>query len=126
MFAPTTDRSSSPRRYAIGSLPSALKRPTSSLANPWGNGYWQSFNSKLRDELLNGETFFSLAEAQVLIEAWRRHFNAVRPHSALEYRPPAPEAVIPRSGNIVPWTSAPALEGVRSPNPSIASGPPMN
>ena len=72
MFAPTTDRSSSPRRYAIGSLPSALKRPTSSLANPWGNGYWQSFNSKLREELLNGEIFFSLAEAQVLIEAWRR------------------------------------------------------
>lgn len=79
MFALTTDRSSSPRRYAIGSLPSALKRPTSSLANPWGNGYWQSFNSKLREELLNGEIFFSLAEAQVLIEAWRRQFNAVRP-----------------------------------------------
>ena len=94
--------------------------------SPWENGYCESFNSKLRDELLNGETFFSLAEAQVLIEAWRRHFNAVRPHSALKYRPPAPEAVIPRSGNIVPWTSAPALEGVRSPNPSIASGPPMN
>ena len=94
--------------------------------SPWENGYCESFNSKLRDELLNGETFFSLAEAQVLIEAWRRHFNAVRPHSALKYRPPAPEALIPRAGNIVPWASAPALEGVRSPNPSIASGPPMN
>ena len=94
--------------------------------SPWENGYCESFNSKLRDELLNGETFFSLAEAQVLIEAWRRHFNTMRPHSALKYRPPAPEAVIPRSGNIVPWASAPALEGVRSPNPSIASGPPMN
>ena len=46
------------------------------------NGYCQSFNSKLRDELLNGELFFSLAEAQVLIETWRRHFNAVRPHSS--------------------------------------------
>lgn len=92
MFAPTTDRSSSPRRYAIGSLPSALKRPTSSLANPWGNGYWQSFNSKLREELLNGEIFFSLAEAQVLIEAWRRQFNAVRP--AVQ---PAPYAVFGRS-----------------------------
>ena len=76
--------------------------------SPWENGYCESFNSKLRDELLNGETFFSLAEAQVLIEAWRRHFNTMRPHSALKYRPPAPEAVIPRSGNIVPWASAPA------------------
>ena len=94
--------------------------------SPWENGYCESFNSKLRDELLNGETFFSLAEAQVLIETWRRHFNAVRPHSALKYRPPAPEAVIPRSGNIVPWASAPALEGARSPNPTMASGPPMN
>ncbi|KAK0361359.1 hypothetical protein LTR94_023645 [Friedmanniomyces endolithicus] len=89
--------------------------------SPWENGYCESFNSKLRDELLNGETFFSLAEAQVLIEAWRRHFNAVRPHSALKYRPPAPEAVIPRSGNIAPWASAPALEGARSPNPTMAS-----
>ena len=94
--------------------------------SPWENGYCESFNSKLRDELLNGETFFSLAEAQVLIEAWRRHFNTMRPHSALKYRPPAPEAVIPRSGNIVPWASAPALEGARSPNPTMASGPPMN
>ena len=94
--------------------------------SPWENGYCESFNSKLRDELLNGETFFSLAEAQVLIETWRRHFNAVRPHSALKYRPPAPQAVIPRSGNIVPWASAPALEGARSPNPTMASGPPMN
>jgi len=93
--------------------------------SPWENGYCESFNSKLRDELLNGETFFSLAEAQVLIEAWRRHFNTMRPHSALKYRPPAPEAVIPRSGNIVPWASAPALEGARSPNPTMASGPPM-
>ena len=94
--------------------------------SPWENGYCESFNSKLRDELLNGETFFSLAEAQVLIEAWRRHFNTMRPHSALKYRPPAPEAVIPRSGNIAPWASAPALEGARSPNPTMASGPPMN
>lgn len=74
--------------------------------SPWENGYCESFNSKLRDELLNDETFFSLAEAQVQIEAWRRRFNAVRPHSALKYRPPVPEAVIPRSRNIVPWASA--------------------
>ena len=94
--------------------------------SPWENGCCESFNSKLRDELLNGEIFFSLAEAQVLIESWRRHFNAVRPHSALRYRPPAPEAVIPRGGRIVPWASAPAHEGARSPNPNMASEPAMN
>ena len=51
-------------------------------------------NSKLRDELLNGEIFTTLREAQVLIENWRRHYNAVRPHSSLRYRPPAPEAIL--------------------------------
>jgi transposase InsO family protein len=61
--------------------------------SPWENGYCESFNGSLRDELLNGEIFYSLAEAQILIEAWRRHYNTVRPHSSLEYRPPAPEAV---------------------------------
>ena len=53
----------------------------------------ESFNGKLRDELLNGEVFNTLREAQVLIEGWRRHYNGVRPHSALMYRPPAPETV---------------------------------
>ncbi|WP_447953423.1 IS3 family transposase [Sphingopyxis chilensis] len=61
--------------------------------SPWENGYCESFNGSLRDELLNGEIFYSLTEAQILIEAWRRHYNTVRPHSALGYRPPAPEAV---------------------------------
>ncbi|MEQ8311126.1 MAG: IS3 family transposase [Sphingopyxis sp.] len=61
--------------------------------SPWENGYCESFNGSLRDELLNGEIFYSLAEAQILIEAWRRHYNTVRPHSSLGYRPPAPEAV---------------------------------
>src|SRR5271170_4769379 len=89
--------------------------------SPGENGYCESFNSKLRGELLDGEIFFSLAEAQVLIEAWRRHFNAVRPHSSLNYRPPAPEAIIARIGTIVPWASAPALGGARSPNPTVAS-----
>ena len=60
--------------------------------SPWENGYSESFNGSLRDELLNGEIFYSLAEARVLIEAWRRHYNTVRPHSSLGYRPPAPEA----------------------------------
>ncbi len=62
--------------------------------SPWENGYNESFNGKLRDELLNGEIFYSLREAQVIIEAWRRHYNTIRPHSALGYRPPAPEAIL--------------------------------
>lgn len=63
--------------------------------SPWENGYNESFNGSLRDELLNGEIFYSLAEAKVLIEAWRRHYNTVRPHSSLGYRPPAPETATP-------------------------------
>jgi transposase InsO family protein len=61
--------------------------------SPWENGYVESFNGKLRDELLNGEIFYSVKEAKVLIESWRRHYNTVRPHSSLGYRPPAPEAI---------------------------------
>ena len=61
--------------------------------SPWENGYIESFNGKLRDELLNGEVFTTLLEAKVLIERWREHYNSVRPHSSLGYRPPAPEAV---------------------------------
>ncbi len=63
--------------------------------SPWENGYVESFNGKLRDELLNGELFYTLTEAQVLIERWRRHYNQRRPHSSLGYRPPAPEAIQP-------------------------------
>ena len=71
------------------------RRPPGS---PWENGYNESFNGKLRDELLNGEIFYTLKEAQILIERWRWEYNTVRPHSALRYRPPAPEAIalIPR------------------------------
>ena len=58
--------------------------------SPWENGYCESFNGKLRDELLNGEIFYSLKEARIVIEQWRRHYNQKRPHSALGYRPPAP------------------------------------
>ena len=63
--------------------------------SPWENGYNESFNGKLRDELLNGEIFYTLKEAKVLIEQWRRHYNTIRPHSALGYRPPAPAAILP-------------------------------
>jgi len=62
--------------------------------SPWENGYVESFNGRLRDELLNGEMFYTLKEAKVMIEQWRVHYNTVRPHSALGYRPPAPQAVI--------------------------------
>ena len=60
--------------------------------SPWENGYVESFNGKVRDELLNPEIFDTVLEAQVLTERWRRVYNTVRPHSSLDYRPPAPEA----------------------------------
>jgi len=64
--------------------------------SPWENGYNESFNGKLRDELLNREIFYSLKEAQILTERWRREYNTIRPHSSLGYRPPTPEAIMPR------------------------------
>jgi len=64
--------------------------------SPWENGYCESFNGKLRDECLNGEIFYSLKEAQVVIEQWRVQYNTVRPHSSLGYRPPAPQAILPK------------------------------
>ena len=75
--------------------------------SPWENGYNESFNGKLRDELLNGEVFYSLAEAAVLVEQWRREYNTVRPHSACGGFPPAPEAIKPS-----PWfLRMPVLHG---------------
>jgi transposase InsO family protein len=62
--------------------------------SPWENGYNESFNGRLRDEFLNGEVFYTLKEAQVMIEHWRHHYNHVRPHSSLGYKPPAPLARI--------------------------------
>ena len=67
--------------------------------SPWENGTCESFNSKLRDELLNGELFYSLAEARIVIESWRQHYNTQRPHSSLGYKPPAPATVL--------WPAAP-------------------
>jgi transposase InsO family protein len=64
--------------------------------SPWENGYNESFNGKLRDELLNREIFYSLKEMQILTEQWRREFNTIRPHSSLGYRPPTPATVLPR------------------------------
>ena len=87
--------------------------------SPWENGYCESFNAKLRDELLDGEIFYSLKEAQTLIEAWRRHYNTARPHSALGYHPPAPESV--------PWpASLASLPGARPANQIVVPRPAMN
>ena len=63
--------------------------------SPWENGYVESFNARFRDELLDGEIFYSLKEAQVIIESWRRHYNTVRPHGSVDYKPPAPEVFVP-------------------------------
>jgi putative transposase len=80
--------------------------------SPWENGYCESFNGKLRDELLNLEIFYSLKEATVLIERWRTTYNQIRPHSALGYRPPAPAAVAPRTAD-----PAFAVDGLRPDRP---------
>lgn len=78
-------------REWIGSL--GVRTAYIEPGSPWENGYNESFNGKLRDELLNREIFYSLKEAQIMIEQWRRHYNEVRPHSSLGYRPPAPQVI---------------------------------
>ena len=83
--------------------------------SPWENGYCESFNGKLRDECLNGEIFYSLKEAQVVIEQWRVEYNTRRPHSALGYRPPAPAAFAPRIGGS-PWPRLPAIRSSSTPS----------
>ena len=87
------------RRVGEGSTQQAAVAAVQALfiepGSPWENGYVESFNGKLRDELLDREIFYTLTEAKSLIERWRRQYNSVRPHSALGYRPPAPEAVMP-------------------------------
>jgi putative transposase len=78
--------------------------------SPWENGFIESFNARLRDELLDGEIFYSLAEARIVIESWRRHYNTERPHGSLGYKPPAPEVFIPafaaRAGSATPTSAA--------------------
>ena len=80
--------------------------------SPWENGYNESFNGKLRDELLDGEIFFTLQEACVLIEWYRREYNQVRPHSSLGYRPPAPEALLPWGPGSAPLRLRPRAAAV--------------
>ena len=98
----TTGPSSSPRPCRNGLPPSVPRPPTLRPGSPWENGYIESFNARLRDELLDGEIFYSLKEAQIVIESWRRHYNTVRPHQSLGYRPPAPEVFVPA---IAAWPS---------------------
>lgn len=86
--------------------------------SPWENGYVESFNGKLRDELLDREIFYTVLEAKVLIERWRQHYNQVRPHSALGYRPPAPETIA-----WSPPTAANAAYGGSTPKPPPGAPP---
>ncbi len=72
--------------------------------SPWENGYIESFNGRMRDELLDREILYSLKEAQISIEIWRKHFNTIRPHSSLGYRPPAPETIVGVTSQISPVT----------------------
>ena len=77
--------------------------------SPWENGYNESFNGRLRDELLNGEVFYTLKEAQVMIERWRHHYNHIRPHSALGYKPPAPLARLKEGAFAIATVTAPSF-----------------
>jgi putative transposase len=88
--------------------------------SPWENGYIESFNARLRDELLNGEIFYTLREAQIIIESWRRHYNAVRPHASLGFRPPAPEAFVPE------FSAWPASLRRPAPPATLAQPPTLN
>jgi putative transposase len=75
---------------AVGAKTAYIER-----GSPWENGYIESFNARLRDELLNGEIFYTLREAQIVIESWRRHYNTIRPHASIGYKPPTPEVFVP-------------------------------
>ena len=75
---------------AVGAKTAYIER-----GSPWENGYIESFNARLRDELLNGEILHTLREAQIVIESWRRHYNTIRPHASIGYKPPAPEVFVP-------------------------------
>lgn len=88
--------------------------------SPWENGYNESFNGRLRDELLDGEIFYTLKEAQVIIGNWRQHYNQVRPHSSLGYRPPAP--LVRMIEGAFASAPAPSIMPSQRPNPNLTSG----
>src|SRR4051812_1381458 len=89
------DLSSSPRPSRTGLEPSAQGPPILHRAIPGRTASSRASMRRLRDELLDGEIFYTLREAQIVIESWRRHYNAVRPHAALGYKAPAPEVFVP-------------------------------
>jgi transposase InsO family protein len=111
-----TDRSSSPRPCRTGSRRSVYI----ARGSPWENGFIESFNARLRDELLDGEIFYSLSEAKVVIESWRCHYNTERPHGSLGYKPPAPGVFIPAIVARAAAQSRPAAP------PALAETPTMN
>jgi transposase InsO family protein len=88
--------------------------------SPWENGFIESFNARLRDELLDGEIFYSLKEAKIVLESWRRHYNTVRPHGSLGYKPPAPEVFVPAMSARATQHPQPA------PQPGLASRPSLH
>ena len=100
---------------AVGTKTAYIER-----GSPWENGYIESFNARLRDELLNGEIFYTLREAQIVIESWRRHYNTIRPHASIGYKPPAPEVFVPA---FVAWPAS-----LRRPAPpaTLAQRPTLN
>jgi transposase InsO family protein len=100
---------------AVGAKTAYIER-----GGPWENGYIESFNARLRDELLNGEIFYTLREAQIVIESWRRHYNTIRPHASIGYKPPAPEVFVPA---LTAWPAA-----LRQPAPPamLAQRPTLN
>ena len=75
---------------AVGTKTAYIER-----GSRWENSYIESFNARLRDELLNGEIFYTLREAQIVIETWRRQYDTIRPHASIGYKPPAPEVFVP-------------------------------
>ena len=87
--------------------------------SPWENGFIESFNARLRDELLDGELFYSLKEARIVIESWRRHYNTVRPHESLGYKPPAPEVFVPKIAARSEPQPRPAAPPALVPRPSL-------
>jgi putative transposase len=102
---------------AVGARTAYIER-----GSPWENGFIESFNARLRDELLDGEVFYTLREAQIIIESWRRHYNTVRPHASIGYRAPAPEVFIPA---LAAWPAAqprPAPPAM----PTLAPRPTLN
>jgi putative transposase len=102
---------------AVGAKTAYIER-----GSPWENGYVESFNARLRDELLDGEIFYSLQEARVVIESWRRHYNTVRPHGSLGYKPPAPEVFVPA---FTAWPAAPSRPASPA-RPPVAPRPTMH